>query len=249
MRRFMTLILRPSLARPLRGDAVRDRPARARGESFPGSSCAPVLAAHRPDGPVPHRAGLLAIFVVTAAATAGCDSWHYSKVHPGDLHGRLVVQWVDHDKFIFVPDREKPLTFTRYNQEAITPGPMYTDGGSIPRSLWALRSYSPWGYAPAYIVHDWLFQMKHCDLPGSERYTVDEAAWVLAEVMKTMMEKEGPEAVNKLTLYSVFEAVRSPVAARLWENGACEMVTTRGGELRPDLAAKRPKMEYTIEFP
>jgi hypothetical protein len=186
-----------------------------------------------------------------ALAAAGCSSLHYDRVHSGDLHGRLVVQWVDHDKFIFVPDAEKPLTFTRHNQEVIAPGQMYTDGGSIPRQLWALRSYSPWGYAPAYIVHDWLFEMKHCGLPGNERYDVEEAAWVLAEVMKTMMDKQGAQPADKLALYSIFEAVRSPVAAKLWEDGHCDLVATRGEApaLPPEVSGQAPKIEYVIEFP
>lgn len=160
-----------------------------------------------------------------------------------------MVQWIEADQFVFVPDTEKPLTFTRHNREAITPGAMYTDGGSIPRALWALRSYSPWGYAPAYIVHDWLFEMKHCALPGHERYDVDEAAWVLAEVIKTMLEKEGPQPTDKLALYSIFEAVRSPIAADLWAHGDCDTVSTRGGELLPEAVARPPKMQYVIEFP
>ena len=287
MRRFMTLIPRPSLARSLHGETVGDRavgtvrrqgsaerdccPAHSspaervdQGWSTPGlpggHDSPPEQGGARasrdgfaacPDSPVPHRLALLAMALVTVTAVTGCDRWHYNRVDPGDLHGRLVVQWVDPDKFIFVPDSEKPLTFTRHNQEVISPGQMYTDGGSIPRPLWALRNYSPWGYAPAYIIHDWLFQMKHCELPGSERYTVEEAAWVLAEVMKTMMEKQGPDAVDKLTLYSVFEAVRSPIAAKLWADGPCELVTTRGGEpaLPPEVANRPAKMEYTIEFP
>lgn len=192
------------------------------------------------------------VIVILALSAASCSSGlHYNRVHPGDLHGRLVVQWVDHDKFIFVPDAEKPLSFTRHSREVITPGLMYTDGGSIPRQLWALRSYSPWGYAPAYIVHDWLFEMKHCALPGSERYNVEEAAWVLAEVMKTMMEKHGAQPTDKLALYSIFEAVRSPIAAGLWENGTCTTVATRGEApaLPPEIANQPAKIQYVIEFP
>ena len=116
---------------------------------------------------------------------------------------------------------------------------MYTDGGSIPRPLWALRSYSPWGYAPAFIVHDWLFHMRHCQLPGNEKFTVDEAAWVMSEVMKTMMEKEG---VDKFTLYTIFEAVRSPLAKNLWDTQECE-------ELPLQKRGLKPKMHYVIEFP
>lgn len=185
--------------------------------------------------------------LVVALASSGCASWHYSRVQPGELHGKLVVQWIDPDQFIFLPDSEQPLTFTRYNAEVIAPGVMYTDGGSIPRPLWGFRNYSPWGYAPAYVVHDWLFEMKHCQLPGNEKYDVDEAAWILSEVMKTMMEKDQSADVDKLTLYAIFEAVRSPIAQHVWESGECDRATARGEELA--LPRAKPKMEYVIEFP
>ena len=169
----------------------------------------------------------------------GCATHHYSVTKPGELKGKLKVEWIEPDKFIFRPDKDNPLTFTRYNNDTIKPGIMYTDGGSIPRPLWALRNYSPWGYAPAYIIHDWLFHMKNCQLSGYEKLTLEEAAWVLSEVMKTLMEKQGQDI---LTLYSVFEAVKSPVASNLWNSGICE-------EPPIGFFGFRPKMQYEIEFP
>lgn len=180
------------------------------------------------------------IFIVAAVlCLSGCASIHYAQTKPGDLKGKLVVEWIEHDQFIFRPDKENPLTFTRYNKEKITPGLMYTDGGSIPRPLWAIRSYSPWGYAPAFIVHDWIFNMKYCQLPGNERYTVEEAAWVMSEIMKTMMKKDD---IDKLTLYTMFEAVKSPIAKDLWNTGKCEQPLFR-------LFKSKPKMQYVIEYP
>ena len=169
----------------------------------------------------------------------GCATMHYSETKPEELKGKLTVEWIEPDQFIFRPDNDNPLTFTRYNKDKIVPGLMYTDGGSIPRPFWALRSYSPWGYAPAFIVHDRLFHMKHCQLPGSENFTTEEAAWVMSEVMKTLMEKEG---IDKLALYTMFEAVRSPIAVNLWNEGKCEQPHVR-------LVNVKPKMQYVIEFP
>jgi len=182
------------------------------------------------------RARHALVLLAVVLASTGCASMHYSQTKVGTLKGKLIVQWIDHDKFIFIPDERTPLSFTRHDRTVITPGRMYTDGGSIPRPLWALRSYSPWGYAPAYIVHDWLFFMNYCKLAGHEKYNVHEAAQVLSEVMKTMMEQEG---ANKLVLYSVYEAVDSPLAENLWNTGKC--VTPEPSE------AARPKIEYTIE--
>jgi hypothetical protein len=109
----------------------------------------------------------------------GCSTLHYDRTQPGELKGKLTVEWVRPDEFVFRPDKHRPLTFIRRNKDVITPGLMYTDGGCIRRPLWAIRSYSPWGYAPAYI-HDWLFHVKNCQLPGHEKLTLEESAWVLS---------------------------------------------------------------------
>lgn len=176
---------------------------------------------------------------------AGCASVHYTRVETGELRGKLIVQWISPDEFIFLPDPADPLTFKRPNGDVIVPGKMYTDGGSIPRPLWALRSYSPWGYAPGFIVHDWLFDMHHCRLPGHEKYTNSDAAMVLSEIMKTMMvETKEP---NAFVLYTIYEAVRSPIAQNLWDHGECK---------QPELAEKEQMLmsapvppTYVIEWP
>jgi hypothetical protein len=57
---------------------------------------------------------------------------------------------------------------------------MYTDGGSIPQPLRAIKVYSPWGYAPAFLVHDWLFAIKQCKRPGYEKLTLEGATDAMA---------------------------------------------------------------------
>lgn len=176
---------------------------------------------------------------VAAAFPLACSS-SYERFRVGKLEGKLLVQWLEPDKFLFIPDKEEPLRFTRSDGSVIQPGLMVTDGGSIPRPIWILRNYSPWGYAPAFIVHDWLFVMKHCELPGYDRYSHRSAADVMAEVMKTMMET-GRAAVDKPTLESMHTAVSSAIAGRLWENGPCA---------RPDmkLSTTQPLAEYELNF-
>ena len=144
----------------------------------------------------------------------------YDTVNPGKLSGKLIVQWIEPDVFLFLPDKETPLKFTRSNGDTVTPGRMLTDGGSIPRPLWILRNYSPWGYAPAFIVHDWLFEMKHCKKEGFMKYNYQDAAMIMAEVMKTMMESK-KVAVDTLTVWSMHTAVSSNIAAKHWEDGKC----------------------------
>jgi len=173
---------------------------------------------------------LRALTITTAALLlTGCTDWfygwHYDRTEPGELKGKLVVEWVSQDNFLFIPDPQNPLTFRRKNNEVIQPERMYTDGGSTPTALRAIKSYSPWGYAPAFIVHDWLFVVQHCKVPGHENFDLDKAATIMAEVMKTIMENPKYGGPNKLVHYSMYEAVRSKAAADYWENGKCDTPT------------------------
>lgn len=178
----------------------------------------------------------LSCILLTGCATTGS----YDDIPAGKLEGKLIVQWIEPDVFLFIPDKNKPLKFTRKNGNVISPDRMLTDGGSIPRPLWILRNYSPWGYAPAFIVHDWLFDMKHCKLPGYEAYTYLDAANVMAEVMKTMMESRLVE-IDKPTLYSMHLAVSSHIAEKLWNEGKCQPPPA-------DFTAKKPIAEYELNF-
>ena len=171
------------------------------------------------------------IRIVTALAAlvllGGCSDWTYQRTATGKLKGTLMVKWLSQDQFVFLPDAQDPLTFTRAGNEVITPKEMFTDGGTIPPALRAIKAYSPWGYAPAFIVHDWLFVMHHCKLPGHENYDLEKAATVMAEAIKTMMEDPKFGGPNKLALYTMYEGVRSQKAREYWDNGSCD---TPGGK-------------------
>jgi hypothetical protein len=162
----------------------------------------------------------LAIVAVGLALT-GCPSQPYRDTPPAKFSGALDVRWVKNDYFLFLPNQEEPFTLLRTNGTKIQPGPMYTDGGSIPRFLWGVEGYSPWGYAPAYIVHDWLFEAHHCDHEPDNKYTFDDSVKVMAESLKAVMEA-APEVRNYFVFDSVVGAVGSPIARRLWEKGACK---------------------------
>src|SRR5262245_53900835 len=102
------------------------------------------------------------LFLLGVAVVSPVEAGIYQKLKVGKLEGKVTVQWLEPNVFLFIPDAERPLTFTRSNGEKIQPGRLITDGGSIPRPMWVFRNYSPWGYAPAFIVHDWIFYTKHC---------------------------------------------------------------------------------------
>jgi hypothetical protein len=168
----------------------------------------------------------LPVLLNTAAFVlcTSCSTLDYDKIPVGELHGKLTLEWVGPDQFIYRPDAQDPFYFKRANGEIIKPRSVFTDGGSIPRPLWAFRGYSPWGFGSAYIAHDWLFSAHHCGYPEANNQTVFTAADVLSECIKTLMErdKNKPESLrNPSLLLTIDQAVRSKIAQDLWNNGKC----------------------------
>lgn len=185
-------------------------------------------------------------FTLTLTLLASCAPIFYNQVQPGQLTGAIVVQWTDRDAFFFRPDPKNPFQFTRNNGETIVPESMRTDGGSIPRPLRALKNYSPWGYAPAFIVHDWIFWMHYCSLPGADKYDVDSAALIMAEVIKTQMLRD--KDIDKFTLYSMHEAVKSPMARQAWTQGKCLPIDSMQLTFEPVGPPVKVLSEYRISF-
>jgi hypothetical protein len=184
------------------------------------------------------------VLILVGGILGACSSLHYARVKEGTLEGRLVVEWIRPDRFIFRPDPDNPLRFVRSNGKVIQPQTIHTDGGSIPRPMWAFKNYSPWGYAPAFIIHDWLFHVHRRKLESSEDYDLKEAALVLSEVMKTMMESDPTDdSVDPLALYLIYQAVRSPIARHLWNKPEAEPEMLLTWETQPVAA------EWVVEWP
>jgi hypothetical protein len=155
--------------------------------------------------------------VALVALNSSCAARrNYQQIKTGEFSGNLQLHWIGPDKFLFVPDEEKPFEFTRANGDVIRPGVMYTDGGSVPRQFWIHPNLSPWGFAPAYIVHDWLFFVRKERLPGYENLTLEETADIFTEAVKTLME-EHPGIRRKPLLVEILRrAVSGDAAAEAW---------------------------------
>ncbi|MDZ4405750.1 DUF1353 domain-containing protein [Prosthecobacter sp.] len=100
------------------------------------------------------------------------------------------------DRFVYARNKNPVFSFKRPNGEVIKPGSIETDGGSIPHLLWAQKGFSPWTYAPAYLIHDWLYEAHRRKVPagvdpkGNDLYyTKEQADWIMAEVIKCQMER------------------------------------------------------------
>jgi hypothetical protein len=97
------------------------------------------------------------------------------------------------------------------------------------------------------MVHDWLYEMHHCRIEEYAHYTVDDAAWIMTETMKTMIEENGgPSPGEDFVVYSMFEAVRSPFAVSVWNNGTCD----QGGIPEPTAVEEEElgRIEYLLDF-
>ena len=172
-------------------------------------------------------------------ALAACGAVDYHHAPAGKLSGTVLVMWVGETqagegdgRFVYVPSAT-PLRFERANPKAtlktIQPQMMYTDGGSIPALAQVFKGFSPWGYAPAYIVHDWLFVARKCvndDLADPDQAAVaqmpfTEQASVAAEVIKTLI-ATNTVAPNDVAPKLIASAVAGPIAKSRWnEAGAC----------------------------
>lgn len=162
-------------------------------------------------------------------AIAACGQVDYGNVKAGEFTGTLFVMWVGEGndtgdgRFVFVPNPRDPLRFNRAAAAAsvrtIEPKMMYTDGGSIPRAGQLFKGFSPWGYAPAYMVHDWLFVARHClndEEPSDEHrklqnVTFKESAEIIAEAIKTLVET-GQVEENDVAARVISGVVAGPIS-------------------------------------
>ncbi len=183
---------------------------------------------------------------------ASCGTVDFDNLPAGEFTGTLHVIWVGEGRpnvgdglFVYVPDPHDPLRFVRRNPDAtiteIVPEMIYTDGGSIPRPVTLFRGFSPWGYAPAYIVHDWLFVARHClndgdtGAPYADYAAMEfhESAEIIAEAIKALV-AQGRVAPNQVAPRAISGAVAGPISFERWQAvGECD-----GHRVPPDIAER-----------
>ena len=150
----------------------------------------------------------------------GCAEAFYARTATGTIAGKLDVEWVAPNQFIFHPREDDPLRFVTSDGHTIQPQTMYTDGGSIPRFFWSVPDLGPWDFAPGFVIHDWLFEQQHCQLGDYKSYTFDRSAEILAEAIKTQM-VQGPQQ-DPAALWLIYQGVKTPIAEKLWNSGKCK---------------------------
>jgi hypothetical protein len=167
------------------------------------------------------RWGKCVCALAAALMTAGCAQVLYEKTPAGKFAGRLNVEWIAPNLFVYRPDPAEPLTFTAADGKVIRPQLMYTDGGSIPRLFWSTPNMGPWDFAPGFIVHDWLFLQHRCKAGDWQDYSFDRSASILAEALKTQMAQSGQP--DPVILWAIYEGVKTSTAKAAWDSTDCRI--------------------------
>jgi hypothetical protein len=156
----------------------------------------------------------------------------YDQLGVGSFSGRLLVEWNgfdfenDRPTFIFRPEPAAPFRYTTSSGRVFEPRLMDTDGGTIPLVLHGIKKFAPWGYAPAYVIHDWLFVAHKCNVTPDNDVSFAQSVDILGEAIKTLMVsghidydgtvKVFPKAED--TLYLIHMAVGSSIAKGMWDH-------------------------------
>ena len=151
------------------------------------------------------------------------------------LKGRVLVEWYRQDNFIYRKTGNALSFKPSFMDQPIVPEDMYTSGGSVPQVLWNIPGLSPWALGPAYIVHDWIFEVHRCDRdapPEVKAITFEQSAQILAEVGQSLV-KAGLIDDNQLP--AIVWAVRTRYARNIWDRPG----TKEECEPPPQAAAER----------
>lgn len=138
----------------------------------------------------PAARGLFGIPAINLHTFGSPSWWAWRKVwgcrwdRAGQFLGGLTVGYLGEGRYSYLPDPVNPFRFVRADGTVVEPGPLTTDGASVPRILWSVPGLSAVDYLPAAVLHDWLFARHRA---GAEDWTFEEANLVLAEGIFTMM--------------------------------------------------------------
>jgi hypothetical protein len=165
------------------------------------------------------RYGLRASAFFGMLLLTACGTWIHDDIPDGVLDGVVDVQWDSEDLFVYRRLKSDPLWFKPASWPKgtrIEPTDMYTDGGSVPRVFWNLPGLSPWGFGPAYIIHDYIFAVHRCGWndPLVQQIKFEESAEILAEVGKALIERK---LIKHDALDAIVWAVRTQYARTLWD--------------------------------
>jgi hypothetical protein len=142
----------------------------------------------------------------------------------GEFAGHFMLEWTGPESFNYHPDATDPFRYIRKKSngksEIIQPGPMITDGGSIPLIAQIVTGRTPWEYGPAYLIHDWEFY-RH-DTDTGFRKSFNQVNLTLAEAIWTLMNngylKYRKPVKNYKNVHTIYSGVMSPIGRAIWDD-------------------------------
>ena len=164
----------------------------------------------------------------------------------------MVVQWDRQDKFIYIKG-SNALSFKPSFMNTAIVETMYTDGGSIPQIFWSIPGLSPWGFGPAYIIHDWIFLVHRCQRPAPpevQAITFEQSAQILAEVGKSLVEAG---LIKDNRLEEIVWAIRTKYARDIWDRPAtpaeCAIPVVAARERATWFGSSRTVVDFVVPSP
>ncbi len=149
------------------------------------------------------------------------------------------LHWIMDNWFAYRPVDNDPLSFTRSSGQVIRPTPMLTDGGSVPSIATVTasllgRTINPWVHLPAFLLHDWEFELHHCQL---SQKSFDQVRDTMMEGVKTLMET-GVVARDMAVFRAIYIAIDSFIARRIWDArpGQCTLPVLPTPDQIPEVA-------------
>lgn len=147
---------------------------------------------------------------LTCSLFVSCGSQRfYDQVKVGTFTNKPRIEWSDPELFNYRVKDNPKFAFKRHNGDVIIPGDFQTNGGSIPKFLWARKGYSPWTYLRSYLIHDWLYEAHARGIPSAINqkgqpitYSKKQADWIMAEAIKTeMIEFKDYHSIRRLKAF------------------------------------------------
>ncbi|MBY5426997.1 hypothetical protein [Rhizobium leguminosarum] len=127
---------------------------------------------------------------------------------------RIDLRWCAPDWFEYIPNEDAHFYFTKPNAEQVSPGRLFTDGGSIPKLFTFAKNLSPWGYLPAFLLHDWQFDLHHSGASGESFESVRDT---MMEALKTLMVM-GTFPRSELDFNLIYVGINSSIARDVWNS-------------------------------
>jgi hypothetical protein len=140
--------------------------------------------------------------------------WRPPWAKVGTFTGEVTLTWRGPRSYALRFVDQPPFSYTLADGSlTITPGPMMTDGGSVPKFFW--RIVDPWEFLPAYMIHDSLFQAHH---DGKDLLDFDATNLCLAEAINTLIQT-GRATGGWIETEAIYRAVSSRFGRWVWDHG------------------------------